>query len=127
MTYALRNNALVDEMLADAFDQLHLLVWSEPCDGCFDDASQRHFVQCDETVIIHVGEKAHDELAIHAVSDTAVSGDRIAEIFDLESAFKTRGKETTERSDEGCESGKSEDVNLHGCHLDRLVIWEPDW
>lgn len=54
----------------------------------------------DETLVVHEGEKAHDELAVHTIGDATVSWDAVAKILNLECAFQTRGKEATERRNE---------------------------
>jgi hypothetical protein len=77
-------------------------------------------------MIIHISKEPHDELAIHAISNPAVSWNGIAKVFDFESTFETRGEETAEGSDEGGEGGEDEDVNLHGCHGEGFNIGEPD-
>ncbi len=73
-----------------------------------------------KTLVIHKGEKPHDELAVHPVRDAAVAGNRLAEIFDLEGAFQAGSEESAKGSDEGGESGEHEDVELHGCDVDHL-------
>ena len=57
-------------------------------------------VDGDESVVVHVGEETHDELAVHTVGDTAVTGNRVTKILDLESALQTRGEETSKGSDQ---------------------------
>lgn len=63
-------------------------------------------VNGNEGVVVHVGEETHDELAVHTVGNTAVTGDGVAEILDLEGALQTRGEETSEGSDQGSESSE---------------------
>lgn len=72
-------------------------------------------------VEVHVGEETHDELTVHAISDTSVSRNRVAKVLDLEGTLKARSKETTERSDERSESGQVESVNLHRSNREREV------
>ena len=86
-------------MFADTLHQVHLLFWAQASDCSFDDASKRHLVDRDEAVIVHVGKETHDELTIHAISHTAMTGDGITKVLDLESPLDSRCKETTEGSD----------------------------
>jgi hypothetical protein len=83
-------------------------------DGRLDDAAYARLVHGDETLVVHKGEEAHDELAVHSIRDAAVAGDRFAEILDFERAFKARREEAAERRDEGGEGGEYEDMELHG-------------
>ena len=101
------DDTLVDEMFAEALDDLHLLFRGESVDGGFDDAANRSLVDGDETVkmvslitrskgrlpmnvplVVHVSEEAHDELTIHAVGHSTVTRDRIAKVLDVESALE---------------------------------------
>lgn len=43
------DDALVDKMLAQALDNLHLLLWGESGDGGLDDTADRGLVDGDET------------------------------------------------------------------------------
>ena len=70
-------------------------------------------IHSDEALIVHEGEEAHDELAIHAVRDTAVTRDGLAKVFDFEGAFEAGGEETAEGRDQGGEGREDEDVELH--------------
>lgn len=71
-------------------------------------------VHSDKGVVVDVCEEAHDELAIHAVGDTAVTGDRVAEVLELKCPLETRGKEAAEGGDEGSKGGEDQGVELHG-------------
>ena len=93
---------------------LDLLLGRQARDGRLNDAAHARLIDGDETLIIHEGEKAHDELAIHAVRDAAVAGDGLAEVFDFEGPFQTRGEEAAEGRDQGREGCEDEDVELHG-------------
>lgn len=72
-------------------------------------------------MVVHEREEAHDELAVHAVSDTTVARNGLAKVLDLESALETGSKESTERSDQRSESGEGQDVELNGFHPEGLV------
>lgn len=72
-------------------------------------------------MVVHEREEAHDELAVHAIGDTAVAGDRLAEVLDLESALQTGCEETAKGSDQRGKSGESQDVELNGLHPESLV------
>ena len=79
----------------------------------------------DETLIIHEGEEAHDELAIHAIGDAAVARDGLAEVLDFEGAFEARGEEAAKGRDERGEGCEDEDVELHGGDEDGAVDLRP--
>ncbi len=70
-------------------------------------------VDGNEALIVHGCEKPHDELAVHAVCDAAVAGDRLSKILDFECPFEPRGKKATEGSDQRGESREHENVHLH--------------
>lgn len=72
-------------------------------------------------MVVHEREEAHDELAVHPVSDTTVARNGLAKVLDLESALETGSKESTERSDQRSESGEGQDVELNGFHPEGLV------
>lgn len=98
-----------------------MLINREAVDGRLDDVADIRLVDCDEAVEVHKGKEAHDELAIHTVRDTAMARDRLAEILDLERPLESGGEEPAERSDERCEAGKNQDVELHRLDVDRFI------
>ena len=55
-----------------------------------------------------------DVLAIHPICHSTVSWDRVSEILNVECSLESRGKETTEWSDQGCKSRHDEGVDLEG-------------
>jgi hypothetical protein len=55
----------------------------------------------------------HDKLTVHAICHTAVTGDTVSEILDLESSFQTAGKEPTEGSDKRGKCREDEDMELN--------------
>ena len=79
----------------------------------------------DETLIIHEGEKAHNELAIHAIGDAAVARDGLAEVFDFESTFEAGSEEAAEGRDERGEGCEDKNVELHGRDEDDAVDLRP--
>lgn len=107
--------------MAHALDKLNLLIGSQAGNGRLENSPQVDLVDRNEGVVIHVGEEAHDELAIHAVGDAAVAGDRVAKVLDLEGALETRGKETTEWGNQGRKRGQDESMELHGSKGDGPV------
>lgn len=72
-------------------------------------------------MIVHEGEESHDELAVHAVGDTAVTRDRFAKVFDLESTLQARRKESPEGSNERGKRSESQDVELDRLNPESLV------
>ena len=59
-------------------------------------------------MVIHVCKEAHDKLAVHSVGHTAVAGNGVAKVLDLEGSLKARSKKATKGSDQGgkCCEGK---------------------
>ena len=116
-------------MFAQAFNDLHLLVNRQAYDSHLDHASNSCLVHCNETLVIHVCEEAHDELAIHAIGHPAMSRYRIAEIFDVEGALQAAGKETTKWSNERGKRSQGEDMELYWCDGDLAREWQVqiDW
>ena len=107
------HNALVIQILSHSPHHFHLLLHRQPLNRILNHPSHRRLVHGDKTLVIHEREKAHDELAIHAVCDAAVSGDAVPEILDLECPFQPGGEESAKGGDERCERCKDHDVELH--------------
>lgn len=105
-------------MLANALDELYLLVRSQTRDRAFNYSSERDLVYRDEAVVVHVGEETHDELTVHAISDTAMARDRIAEVLDLECSLEAGSEEAAEWCNERGESREDENVHLHWSHVE---------
>jgi hypothetical protein len=84
-----------------------------------------------ESLVVHVGKRAHDELTIKSIGDSTMSRNRVAKIFDLKGAFDTRSKETAEWSNERCKGSKEEDMELERLYFDALWYASPsrklDW
>ena len=118
MSYLGSDEPLIPEIPPHSSYQLELLVDGEASDGKFHDVPERGFVYGDECMIVDVGEKAHDELAIHAVGHATVSRDRVAKILDLESSLEAGGEEPPKGRDQGGKAGPEKDVDLDGCHGD---------
>lgn len=121
VTYRLGDFALVIKVLAEATDHLELLVDSETVNRSLDDVADAGLVHGDEAVEVHEREESHDELAVHAIGDATVAGNRLAKVLHVEGTLQTRGKESTKRSDERGERGEPENVELHGLHPESLV------
>lgn len=77
-------------------------------------------------MVVHICEKSHDELTVHAICDTAMTWDGIAEVFDFKRALEARRKESTERCNEGCKGCKDEYMELHRCNLVAACKREPN-
>lgn len=82
--------------------------------GHLNDPAHARPIHGDEALVVHEGEEAHYELAVHAVGDAAVAGNGFAEVLDLEGALEAGGEEAAEGGDERGEGGEDEDVKLHG-------------
>jgi hypothetical protein len=64
-------------------------------------------------LVVHVGKETHDELAVHTVSHTAMSGNGVTKVLDVEGTLQTRCEEATERSDQGSKGSENHDVELN--------------
>jgi len=119
--------SLVHQMFCQQLDDLDLLLWCKRGDRSLYNASRTRAVHGDEALVVHKGEKAHDKLAVHAVSHATVSGDRVTKVLDVECALQARSEEAAEGCDERGECRHDEDVELHW--RDRDGGWEvrPVW
>jgi hypothetical protein len=126
-TYSFSNNTLVVKMFADSLYELHLFFKGKAGDGCFDNSAKGDFVHRNEAVVVHVRKESHNKLAIHAIRNSAMPWNRIAEVLDFEGTFEAGGKEAAEWGNERSERSKYENVNLHWCHVEGLHVWKPDW
>lgn len=120
-TYCIRNSTLVVEVLAQAADNLELVLDCESIDGSLDDVADVRLVNGNEAVVVHVRKETHDELAVHAISDTTVARNGLAKVLDTKRALQTGGKESTKGGNEGGESSKAQDVELHGLDVESLI------
>jgi hypothetical protein len=121
-TYRRRQSALVDQVLAKPQNHVHLFLEREPRDGRLDDAADARLVHGDEALVVHEGERAHDELTVHAVGDAAVARDGVAKVLDVEGALDAGGEEAAEGCDQGGEGGQDQDVELQ--RLDLEAGWD---
>ena len=74
MTYTLSYNALVYQMLADTFHQLHLLLGCQTRNHCLDHTPQTGFIYGNEAMEVHICKKTHNELAVHSVGNATMPG-----------------------------------------------------
>ena len=93
------NNPLIHQMLAQSLDHLHLILRRQPRDRLLNHTPHRSLVDRNKTMIIHVCEKPHDELAVHPIRNPAVSWNRIAEVFDVECPFQAGREEAAKGGD----------------------------
>lgn len=100
-------------MFPKNLDNFHLLLRCQTVNGHLDDASDRCMVTCDEASVVEKGNGPHDELAVHAIRDTTVSGNRITKVLDLEGTLETGSKETSKGGNQGCKSGEYVNVELN--------------
>lgn len=113
-------------MLADPLDQLHLFLRCQLYCG-LNNISQGDVVKSNEAVVIHVGEKSHNELTVHTVGNATMPWNRISEVLDLEGSLQPRREEATKRRNERSKSRKDQNVELHWSDAYRRSKWEPDW
>jgi len=112
-TYLVRHNALVVQVLAQAFHHFNLLLRREADDDRLDHAPDRRLVDGNEALVVHVGKKAHDKLAVHAVGHTSMPRDAVAKVLDFERPLQSRGEEAAERGNQRGKGGEHQDVKLH--------------
>ena len=105
---------MVDEVLAQNLDHLHLFLVGEAGHGSFDDAANRGVVDRDEARVVEEGDGSHDELAIESVRHAPVAGNGVAKVLDLKCTLQPRGEETSKWCNKRRKGGEDEDVELHG-------------
>ena len=113
-------------MLCQPLYDLDLLLGRQALYGDLYDAAHACLVYGDEALVVHEGEEAHDELAVHAVRDAPVAGNGFAEVLDLEGAFQPGSEETAEGCDERSKGGEDEGVELHWRYVVGIFFC-PDW
>ena len=86
--YLGRNNILVYQVSAKNLDHLHLLFSSQPCNSSFKNTTNAGLVDGNEAGVVHKGNGAHDELAVHAVRHASVARNRVAKVLDFESTLQ---------------------------------------
>lgn len=63
-------------------------------------------------LVVQVREEAHEELAVHSVRDSSVSGDGISKVLDLEGSLESRGKEASKGSHQRGKRRQNADVEV---------------
>lgn len=114
----MRNNPLIDKMLTQPLDHLHLLVRSKASDGHLNHAPNARLMRRDETLIVHKRKRPHDKLAVHPIRDAAVARDRVAKVLDLERALDAAGEEAAKGRDQRGKRAEDENVQLHRLDVD---------
>lgn len=120
-THRFRSSALVDQVLAEAANNIDLFLGGQAVDGNLNHVTHSGLVHSNEAVVVHECEESHDELAVHAIGDSTVARDRLAEVLDLESTLQTGSKESTEGSNKGGECSEAENVELDRGDEESLV------
>lgn len=126
-TYLISPNTLVTKIATHAPHQLELLFDSQASDGHLHDAAEIDLVKSNKGMVVHVGEEAHDELAIHAIRHTAMSRNGVAKVLDLESALEPRSEETAKRCNERGKGGQYQSVQLHRGHSEGEGLVHVGW
>lgn len=80
-----------------------------------------------EAVVVHIGEQAHDELAVHSVSNTTMTGNGFSKVLNFERPFQPRGEEAAEWSNKGGKGRKDKNVELDWGDVEGLVDVSPFW
>lgn len=93
---------------------LNLLFGRQAIDGSLNNSTNAGLMHGNEARIVHEGNGAHDELAVHAVGHAAVAGNRVAKILDLKGALQAGGEEAAKGRDQRSKSGENKNVELHG-------------
>lgn len=118
-TYSFGDCSLVVQIFAQTTNNLKLFFNSQTVNSGLNDISNTGLIHGNETVIVHVGEESHDELAVHTVRNTTVARDRLAKVLNFERALKSGSEESTERCDQGGEGCENQDVELNGLDVER--------
>lgn len=105
-THLVLHHTLVDKILAQPLHNLNLLLDTQPRNRHLQHRPHTRPMLRNKPLIIHIRQRPHNKLAIHAVRDAAVPGHTVPEILDLERAFDARGEETAEGRDERGEGGE---------------------
>lgn len=113
ISYLFRHNSLVAQVPRHGLDQLNLLLWAQARNRSLENRSDIDLVEGNEGVVVHVRKESHDELAVHAVSDAAMSWNRIAEVLNLEAALQPRSEEASKWSNQRRKCRQRERVKLH--------------
>ena len=71
---------------------------------------------------MHLWQAGGYALAVHTVGHTAMTGDRVTEVLDVERALETGREETTEGCDERGEASKYNEVDLERRVADRAPV-----
>ena len=67
------DDPLVNEMLAQAFHDLNLLLGTQSGDRLLNHPANAGLVNSDETLVVHESKEAHDELAVHTIRDATMA------------------------------------------------------
>ena len=121
VTYLGAKRLLRNQILDHAPEKLKLIVKRQAPDGLLHDGAGRRLAESDEGRDVHVGKETHDELAVHAVRDAPMAGDRVAKGLDLEGPLEARREKATKGGDERRKRGPEKGVNLHRRHAEAHV------
>jgi len=105
---------LVGKVSRQVPNQLDLFFNREPTDDRLENGADCDSVFPDQTAVIHVGENAHQKLAVHSISHSSMPGNAVAKIFHVERPLKPGGKKATEWGDKGRKNGHDENVQVVG-------------
>jgi len=70
--------------------------------------------QTHEGIVVHPCIESHDELAIHTIHDTPVSGDDTGKVLDPVRTFDRRCEESTKGGDQRGKEGQEDGMYLDG-------------
>jgi hypothetical protein len=112
VTHLRWKHVLLDQASSQYSYNLDLLFWGKPGDGCLQHTTDSCVIDGNEAGVVEECDGAHNELAVHAIRDTAVAGNAVPKIFDLESTLQARSKETAERCDQGCKRGEDKNMEV---------------
>lgn len=114
---------MVHQVLAQYPDNLYLFFRGETGDSGLQHTADACVIGGNEAGVVEEGNGAHDELTVHAIRHAAMTGNTVAEIFNLEGALQSRCKETAERRNEGSKSSQRENVKLNRLDVVRVGNW----
>jgi len=96
----LNGDALAAKIVLEIVDKLQLLLDCEPTDNRLKHRADSNVIFTDEAAVVDIDEYTHQELAIHSISHTPMSGDAVPKVFDVEGALETRGEKASEGRDQ---------------------------
>lgn len=74
----------------------------------------------DEAGDVHIDKGGHQVLAVEAIDNTAVAGNNVAKVLDLEGPLEATGKEAAKGANDGAEERQRKRMQDKGIRVDGL-------